>query len=193
MPRAVSKAMIVYGLIPVRHKSSGLPGKSLRPLCKRPLISYMIQAALAAKTIHTVFVSTDSPKISNFARSLGAQLISHPRRLSKPGAPTFGVIKNAISHLRKLGQDPTVIATMRATSPLCLPQDIDGAVRLLFSDEKADSVVSVARSDVHPHRVLRINSRGELEHFDRNSPEMNFPKPRQAFETVFVRNGAIYA
>ena len=184
---------LVYGLIPARGGSEGLPGKNAKSLRGQPLISYIIRSALFAKELNSVFVSTDSEKIARIAEKSGVEAIIHPAEFSTPTAPTFGVVRNAVGVLKKRGVYPDVMVTMRPTSPLCLPEDINRAVRLLLRQPRIDSVISVTKSDNHPFRVLKINQRGELEHFDKRSTERNFPKRRQSFGDVYVRNGAIYA
>lgn len=183
---------ITYGLIPARGGSEGLPGKNLRLLNGKPLITHIVRAALAAKKIDSVFVSTDSEEIGAVARACGAKVIIHPAKLSSSTASTFGVIQNAVKVFRERGQYPNIVVTMRPTSPLCLPTDIDQAIKLLLKNLNTDSVISVVKSDVHPYRILRINNKGELEHFDKQSTEKNFPQRRQTFSDVYIRNGAIY-
>ena len=183
---------LVYVIIPARGGSRGLRRKNLRLLHGQPLISYIIHVALRAQTIDTVFVSTESDEIAKVAVRYGVRVIRHPKMLSISTASTFGVVQYAAKVLKKKWCRPDVLVTMRATSPLCEPTDVDNAVRLLLKNN-ADSVVSVARSDVHPFRVLKKNNKGELEYFDRRSGERDFPQRRQSFGDVYVRNGAIYA
>ncbi len=184
----------VYGLIPARGESSGLPNKNIKLLYGRPLITYIIEAALSASALDKVYVSTDSEKIAEVARKYGTEVIIHPVELSTPTASTFGVIQNAIRVFQKKElRSPDIVVTMRPTSPLCLSTDINQAVQLLSERPEVDSVISVVKSDVHPYRVLKINREGELEHSDEQSTEKNFPQRRQSFDDVYIRNGAIYA
>lgn len=182
----------VFAVIPARGGLQGLPGKNLKLLHSRPLISYIIRAALRAKKIDAVFVSTENEEIARVAAQYGARIIRHPKKLSTSTASTFGVIQHAASMFRKEDCRPDVLVTLRATSPLCEPTDIDNAIGLLFR-KNADSVVSVVKSDVHPFRILKKNRKGELEHFDKRSNERDFPQRRQSFSDVYIRNGAIYA
>jgi CMP-N,N'-diacetyllegionaminic acid synthase len=183
----------IYGLIPARSGSEGLPGKNLRPLCGKPLITYIIQAALTANELDAVFVSTDGDDIARVAQDSGAQVILHPAHLSAPDASTFGVVKNFVKQLQNQDEHPDIVVTMRPTSPLCLSEDIDKALAMLSDHTNVDSVIGVTKSDIHPHRVLAINGAGELHHFDKASVEIDFPLRRQTLEDVYVRTGAIYA
>lgn len=185
--------MLVYGVIPARGGSRGLPGKNLKLLCGEPLIAHIIKAALTANTLDKVYVSTDTEEIADVAQDYGANVIVHPARLSTPTASTFGVIRNSIEVFHRMNEWPDILVTMRPTAPLCLSRHINRAVRRLVRCRLSDSVISVVKSDTHPFRVLRINREGELEHFDRHTTEKDFPQRRQSFGNVYVRNGAIYA
>lgn len=157
-----------------------------------PLIHYITKTALGAETLVGVYVSTDSPDIADQATADGANVILHPAELSVDNAPTFGVIRNALAYLEQVNVFPDVIVTMRATSPLCEPQDIDSAVALLEQRPDAGAVISVAPSAAHPWRILRITSDGWLKHYG-HTTEDKYPAQRQSFAPVYVRNGAVYA
>lgn len=184
---------IIFGVIPARGGSSGLPGKNIKLLNGHPLITYIIRAALGSHLIDRLFVSTEDDSIESIAVDNGSEVIKHAPALSSDSASTFGVISHAASYFNEYSSPPDIIVTMRATSPLCKSDDITRAIELLLTTPKTDSVVSVVRSDVHPYRVLRIDDDNMLERFDERSPEAYFPMQRQSFEAVYVRNGAIYA
>ena len=65
-------------IIPARGGSKRLPGKNIKLLDGKPLISHSIEAALKAKSISTVMVSSDSEKILNIASSYN-EVIIHQR------------------------------------------------------------------------------------------------------------------
>lgn len=66
--------MKVLGVITARSGSRRLKDKNILPLGTRPLIAWTIEAALAAKSLERVIVSTDSPKYAEIARGLGADV-----------------------------------------------------------------------------------------------------------------------
>lgn len=169
-----------------------MPGKNMLPIAGRPLIYYILRSALRATHLDEVWVSTDSEQIEEYCAQLGAKVLRHDSALSGHDSPTFGVIANIVNHWRNLAKYPQAVVTMRATSPLCTQEDIDAAVSLLVSSE-ADSVIAVARADVHPFRMLQIDKNGYLRRFDPESPEIDFPMRRQQFDPVYIRTGAVYA
>jgi CMP-N-acetylneuraminic acid synthetase len=182
----------IVGVIPARGGSKGVPGKNLRLLRGKPLIHYIITAALGSRSINAVYVSTDDEKIAEQARECGAKTILHAPELSEDAAPTFGVIRNSLLYLEQISAAPDIVATMRPTSPLCTSEDIDAAVDLLLLHPEASAVISVTPSPIHPYRILRITESGELIHYGYTT-ESGYPQRRQSFAPVYVRNGAVYA
>jgi len=57
----------MLAIIPARGGSKGILGKNIKELCGKPLIAYTIEAALKARKIDRVVVSTDSKEIAEVA------------------------------------------------------------------------------------------------------------------------------
>ena len=177
-------------IIPTRGGSSGLPGKNIRPLMGRALISYTIEAALDTSELTSVFVSTDDDDIERVARQEGAKVIRHPPELSGPTSPTAPVIAWDLEYLESLGLTPETVVVLRATTPLRTADDIRGGLALLYANPAADSVVSVAAANTHPARLKKIDSDFRLH--NAFPGEKLRPLRRQEFETLYVRNGGMY-
>ncbi|MEA2014230.1 MAG: acylneuraminate cytidylyltransferase family protein, partial [Thermodesulfobacteriota bacterium] len=58
----------VVAVIPARSGSKGVIDKNIKLLAGRPLLAYSITAALLAKSIDRVIVSTDSEHYAHMAR-----------------------------------------------------------------------------------------------------------------------------
>ena len=50
-------------VIPARAGSKGIPGKNLAPGGGRPLLDWTVEAALGARCVDRVLVSTDDPAV----------------------------------------------------------------------------------------------------------------------------------
>ncbi|MEI9478642.1 MAG: hypothetical protein WCO26_19020, partial [Deltaproteobacteria bacterium] len=68
----------VLAIIPARGGSKGIPRKNVKPLYGKPLIAWMIEAAIAAQSITRVIVSTDDAEIAIVARDFGAHVVIRP-------------------------------------------------------------------------------------------------------------------
>jgi len=70
----VDRESRVLAVIPARGGSKSIPRKNVRQLAGHPLIAYSIAAALQARTVQRVIVSTDDHEIASVARSYGADV-----------------------------------------------------------------------------------------------------------------------
>lgn len=129
-------------LIPARGGSKGLPRKNVLPLYGRPLIGWTIDAALRARGITRVAVSTDDPEIAEVSRAAGAEVIDRPAELASDTASSEVALLHALDHLEQTeGGVPEHIVFLQCTSPLTVPEDISGTLELLRAG--ADSALTV--------------------------------------------------
>jgi 3-deoxy-manno-octulosonate cytidylyltransferase (CMP-KDO synthetase) len=56
--------MRVIGVIPSRWGSTRFPGKSLYPICGKPLVQWVVEAVQRAKSLDEVIVATDDARIA---------------------------------------------------------------------------------------------------------------------------------
>ena len=185
----------VWAIIPTRGGSTGLPEKNIRIIAGKPLLYYMLETAKGAHLLDRVVFTTDSDDIARVANQIsGVEVRKHDSSLSTSGQPSFGVFKHTLDKLiQQDGVLPRSVVLLRITTPLCLSSDIDTVVDLFLENKnQATSVLSVTKSDVHPKRMYVIDEYGVLSTRE-ETPERNFPLPRQVFGNVYIRNGAIYA
>ena len=130
------RTVLSVAVIPARAGSRGLPGKHLRLLGGVPLIVYTIRAALGARRVDRVVVSTNDRAIAEVARAAGAEVpFERPDRLAEDTTPTYPVIRHAVDWLEARGATVAIVVTLQATSPLRGAAEIDATVALL--DEPA--------------------------------------------------------
>ena len=73
---------MIAALLLGRKGSIGFPGKNLYPLLGRPLMAYPLLAALHARQVDEVYVSTDDERIMTIATDHGAGVIVRPPALA---------------------------------------------------------------------------------------------------------------
>ncbi len=192
MSETSPRKQVVAAIIPVRGGSKGVPGKNLRPLAGKPLLWYTIQAAFNARTLTQTVVTTEDDGIARYAEALGVKVLRHPTELSTDSSPTYPAVRWALLQLQQLGTSVDICVVLRATTPLRSAKDIDNAIHLLLQQQEADSVVSVRPAiGIHPIRLKRVVENGQL--IDAFESEGNAPRRRQDLETLYLRNGGIYA
>ena len=180
----------MIAIIPARGGSKGLPGKNIKPLHGVPLICHSIQAALKAKSISRVIVSTDDDEIANIARVCGAEVpFMRPLELAADKSMVMDAYFYTIDRLANESNE--VIESFVAllpTVPLRLPKDIDNTVSVFVSN-RADSVISVTEAVVPVQWYRKISNNGVLSDY---LPEFNAVINRQELEQMYIPNGAVY-
>lgn len=178
----------MIAIIPARGGSKGLPGKNIRNLSGKPLIAYTIEAALKAKFITRVILSTDDSEIANVAKKYGAEVpFMRPESLA---SDTALAVDNYIYTIDRLNREYDFkvdeFIVLQPTSPLRTSNDIDLAIEL-FEKKEADSVISFCEEN-HPIKWHKyINEDGLIEPIFEETINN-----RQKEVPTYYPNGAIF-
>ena len=173
-------------IIPARGGSKGIPRKNVRLLAGRPLIAWTIDAARAAQSIERVIVSTNDAEIAEVAREHGAEIVFRPAELASDSASSESALLHALDEVERAGGIlPRVMAFLQCTSPLTIPQDIDGTIAAL-TEKSADS--SFTAAPFH-HFLWWFNGEDScgINHDKRSRPL------RQQRRPEYIETGAVYA
>jgi CMP-N,N'-diacetyllegionaminic acid synthase len=180
----------VLAIIPARGGSKGLPGKNIRPLNGKPLISYSIEAALKASSITRVICSTDSLEIADVAKLAGADIpFLRPPELAEDNSLAIDNYIYTVDRLNSLGMQIEEYCVLLPTAPLRIADDIDAAAKIFYG-LNADSVISYypAPHPIQWHKY--INEFGALQSFfDKSEQKL---ANRQEERQSYLPNGAIY-
>lgn len=119
----------ILGVIPSRWGSTRFPGKSLHPLCGRPLVLWVLAAAQRAKRLDAVCVATDDGRIAEVVRAAGGVAVmtrsDHPSgtdRVAEAADP----------------RDGDIVVNIQGDEPLMEPELIDALVERMTADERWD-------------------------------------------------------
>jgi N-acylneuraminate cytidylyltransferase len=181
--------MNVLAIIPARSGSKRLPGKNIKELCGKPLISWTIEAALSEPTLNEVIVSTDCENIAKISVNCGAKVpYLRPKSLAADESTTVDVIRSIIEYYSNIGKTFDFVMLLQPTSPLRTSKHISEAISLL-KEKDADSVISVCPVE---HSPLWSNTLDESLSMDKfidddikNSRSQDLPK-------YYRLNGALY-
>jgi CMP-N,N'-diacetyllegionaminic acid synthase len=151
--------MRVACIVPCRAGSRRVPGKNLKPLHGKPLLSHVLEAAAAARCFEEsgkgkgngagqgngsivgcgVFVVSDDPSALDLARSSAhnAGAIAIPASMAGADSPVLPVLTHAADAIgAQLGADLDAICYLRATSPFVRPQSVRRAVCELLASRR---------------------------------------------------------
>lgn len=180
----------MLAIIPARAGSKGLPNKNILPLNGKPLIAYTIEAALGAKEITKIIISTDSEKIVELCQTYNIEVpFLRPDHLATDDALIIDTYLYTLERLNaEFGDNFDSLVSLLPTCPLRTSKDIDEAVRL-FKQKDADSVVSYYEAP-HPVQWYKyIDENGVLQSV---VPDGDKLANRQEERKSYLPNGGIY-
>lgn len=182
--------MNLFTLITARGGSKRLPQKNILNLAGKPLIAWTIQAALKARQIQEVIVSTDSEKIASISKKFKAKVpFIRPAELSSDKATSYDVVKHALDFYKKnFKKEFEFLLLLQPTSPLRTTADIEKAIRLLKT-KNADAVVSVCETDHSPQNCNVLPPDNSLKNFLKKEMKSSRSQDLPKFYRI---NGAIY-
>lgn len=144
-------APYVFGVIPARGGSKGLPGKNLRVLGKLSLIGHAVASARESARLTRFIVSTDSAALADEARRHGAEVpFQRPAELASDEAGMIPVLQHAVRWLETTGgATPDLVVLLQPTSPFRTGADIDATIDKVVSTG-ADSAQTLVPVGYHP-------------------------------------------
>jgi 3-deoxy-manno-octulosonate cytidylyltransferase (CMP-KDO synthetase) len=132
--------MRVIGVIPSRWGSTRFPGKSLYPICGKPLVQWVVEAVKKARLLDDVIVATDDQRIADAVSGFVKVAMTRPDHPSG----TDRVAEAARAN------DEDIVINIQGDEPLINPDLIDA----LAARMKTDSGWSMATAAC-PIRSMR--------------------------------------
>ena len=173
-------------IIPARGGSKRLPDKNIKLLGGKPLISHSIEAALKAKSISAVMVSSDSEQILNIASSYN-EVIIHQREksLASDTATALELVEHIYMNLK---DEYSFITLMLPTCPFRNSKHLDEGFALLKDSD--DGVVSVTSYEFPISLNVPVNE--NYIELSENSPLITGNTRSQNHKPSYRPNGGFY-
>ena len=147
----------IIAIIPARGGSKGIPRKNVRLLKNKPLIAYVIEAALKSKYIDKVVVSTEDAEIAEISKIYGAEVIKRPVSLAEDDIPLDPVVFHAMKYIEtKKSVLYDLVITIQPTSPLLSTETIDSAIETMLTTDY-DTLISVGK-ETHLYWIKKGNN-----------------------------------
>ena len=182
------KGKKIIAIIPARCGSKRLPGKNIKKLNGKPMISYAIRAALLSEYVDKVIVATDDRKIPEVAKKWEAEVpCLRPAELATDTARPEHVLQHAVGYLSSNGFNADVIVLIQPTSPFVLAGDIDGAIKKMF-ETKAGSCIGVCEISERPEWMYQIKRKTPFLFLSGSGTK----KRSQELPKLYKINGAVY-
>ncbi len=155
------------GLVIGKDKSTGVPGKNVKPILGRPAAEY---AFIAAKysIIDKIYVSTDSSLIAEIGEKYDSIHIDRPKSLAQPDSLTEDVITHAYDIIRSDIDEKDIdsVSLLFCNNPAIDVILLNKAINFLNSQTEFDSCFSVAKYDMFsPARSRKLDENLEIHPF----------------------------
>ncbi|WP_426092183.1 cytidylyltransferase domain-containing protein [Flavobacterium sp. DSR3-2] len=183
--------MRIFGIIPARGGSKGVPGKNIKLLNGKPLLQYTSEIALKSQYLTTVILSSDDNQIITVAKSLGIQVpFLRPEEFAQDQTPTIDVIIHALEWFRNHAIFFDAVCLLQVTSPFRTVEFLDKAIEK-FIASGCDSLVSVQKvpHEYNPHWTFEVNPEENLKIV---TGEEKIISRRQELPDTYHRDGSIY-
>jgi len=172
----------MIAFIPARSGSKSIPKKNIKNFNGKPLIHWVINAALNCDLIDHVYVSTDGDEIAEKVKLISNKKLSVVKRSDKTSTDTAST-ESAMFEFAKDHEFDNIIL-IQPTSPLLNNIDLESAINK-YNIYNADSLLSVVRQK----RFIWKESKNYIKpvNYDPQSRPL-----RQDFEGFYIENGAFY-
>jgi CMP-N-acetylneuraminic acid synthetase len=131
----------IVAFVPMRHDSERVKGKNYRPLGGRPLYHHIVSSLLACPQIDEVVIDTDSPLITEEAKSAFPEVyvLPRPEHLLGGDVPMNDVLLNDIEQV-----EADLYVQTHSTNPLLRTETIQEALEaFLEARDLHDSLFTV--------------------------------------------------
>jgi CMP-N-acetylneuraminic acid synthetase len=184
----MERPMNVLGVVLARSGSVGLKNKHLESLLGRPVISYTLDHAAAAKSLTRVVVSSDCPLVRRFGSVAGFDTVIRPEALATSNASVQDVMLHAMEQIEALGGfKADALVVLYGNVPVRPAGVIDQAVTMLL-ETGCDSVRSFCPvGKWHPAWMSKLDA-GKVTPVRAGSIHR-----RQDLEPLYLHEGAVVA
>lgn len=185
--------MKILGIITARAESKRIIKKNFRKINGKSITEIVVEQMIMAKEegyISDVYLSTDSNKLMSECKKY--DILNVPLRskeLSGDNVKSVDVIIGALQEQKEKGNEYDAIVLLQPTAPLTIVEDIKSIVDILKT-HKYESVVSACELN-NIYKQALYEKIDDL--FIPISDEHNRGKRSQDCNTLYLRNGALYA
>jgi CMP-N,N'-diacetyllegionaminic acid synthase len=156
--------MRLWALVPARGGSKSIKLKNLVPLGGRPLLDYVVLAALAWGGCERIVCSTDHAEIARRCRELGIETDPRPGHLAGDGAAVADVARDFVTRSCQTSEArPDWLILLQPTSPFVLPQHLEDLAAAIRAHPRANSAQNIVTVP-HNHHAWnqRVVAEGEV-------------------------------
>lgn len=177
-------------LILARGGSTGVPGKNIKLLNGKPLLTYTVDIAKKSKYINKIIVATDSVDIRKVAEEAGAEVpFLRPDEMSQKLSRAYDAYRFFLEKLKKEQEyRPDIFVCLFSTSYTKTVKQVDASVEKLIKT-KCDWVFTVTECEHHPYRCFTPTGDDQMVNFCKDVKSFDIWGNRQELPRTYRING----
>lgn len=141
-----------------------LKDKNVLDVLGNPVMYYPANACKKAKSVNSLYCSSDDDKILDVAASLGYIKIKRPAELALPTSQHIDAIMHGLEFMDGCGDIPDILVVALANNVTIKSKWVDDCVNIMKNDMSLTSVIPVYQdNDHHPLRAKKIDSAGLIQ------------------------------
>ena len=180
--------MRILALITAREGSKRLPGKNLRMLGTKPLVSWSIDVVKDIPEICDILVSTDAIEIAEISKEAGALVPwLRPAELATDIATSVDVALHALDWYETERGIVDGLLLLQPTSPFRTKETVCKGIEL-FIKKKRSSVLGVSQTHAHPMWTLKMEGEFIVPFIAQHA----LASRSQDLEPAYTVNGSFY-
>lgn len=153
---------MIVGIIIGRKRSTGFPGKNMKPLLGRPMCQYPMMASVNCFEVDATYISTDDADVMAVAHAQDVSVVMRPEHLATNKALADDVFVHAYNQIKKKHKDIEFLVLMLANAPTLMPSHIlNGITRLRFHRDY-DSACTVSQYNWYSPTRARVVENDEV-------------------------------
>lgn len=146
--------MNIVTFIPARGGSKGIMNKNIIKIDKKPLIFYSIDISKKINLINQTFVSSNSKKILDISKTLGATIIKRPEKISGDRATDIQAFKHFYKYYKRTYKKKIdLIIHLRATTPFRKKKTIIKLINIMMKNRQYSSLRCFVKSSHSPYKM----------------------------------------
>lgn len=184
------KPLKTLWLVTARSGSKSIPNKNIKLLNGKPLLDYRIKSANKTIQPNSVWISTDSKKYAQIAKSSGSEVkFMRPSELATDSSSSVDVVLHAMNYADKHKYEFDFIGLLEPTSPFITADQLDQAILKLSSTREARSIVAV--KEHRPNTIFVQDDAPYLDVLAKNLDNLS-NVGRQEFKNQITPSGGFY-
>jgi CMP-N-acetylneuraminic acid synthetase len=145
-------------VIPARAGSKRIPGKNTRLLGGKPLVQWIIEAAVEADIFEQIYVTTDSNEVRTIAKGLGVRTHQRPTWLTGDDVRAEEVFADFVRYYKNA---PEIACMAMPTAPFTRPESLRGAYEYM-TDTGVPGIFLGVATEFNTYRTVALEPYGDI-------------------------------